>query len=61
MRYSLKLLAAATVFLVSSPVEALVTDNSSVANKSARRTLLLLTIPQNLIHTNIHITKSPNN
>ncbi|MEO1373153.1 MAG: tetratricopeptide repeat protein [Cyanobacteria bacterium J06635_10] len=33
MRYSLKLLAA-TVFLVSSPVEALVTDNSSVINSS---------------------------
>ena len=31
MRYSLKLLAA-TVFLVSSPVEAVVTNNSSVTN-----------------------------
>ena len=34
MRYSLKLLAA-TVFLISSPVEAVVTDNSSVANSSS--------------------------
>ena len=34
MRYSIKLLAA-TVFLVSSPVEAVVTDNSSVANSSS--------------------------
>ena len=34
MRYSLKLLAA-TVFLVSSPVEAVVTDNSSVTNSSS--------------------------
>ena len=34
MRYSIKLLAA-TVFLVSSPVEAVVTDNSSVTNSSS--------------------------
>jgi len=34
MRYSLKLLAA-TVLLISSPVEAIVTDNSSVANSSS--------------------------
>ena len=33
MRYSLKLLVA-TVFLISSPVEAVVTDNSSVTNSS---------------------------
>ena len=32
MRYNLKLLAALSVFLVSSPVEAVVTDNSSVTN-----------------------------
>ena len=32
MRYNLKLLAALSVFLVSSPVEAVVTNNSSVTN-----------------------------
>ena len=32
MGYNLKLLAALSVFLVSSPVEAIVTDNSSVTN-----------------------------
>ena len=32
MRYNLKLLASLSIFLVSSPVEAVVTDNSSVTN-----------------------------
>ena len=42
MRHSLKLLAA-TVFLVSSPVEAVFTDNSSVAKSVINEEVAMLT------------------
>ena len=46
MGYNLKWLAAPSVFLVSSPVEAVVTDNSSVAksvvNEQAKIAYIIL-------------------